>query len=175
MAATDINEIVERSIALIRHHLQIHGATLDVRLLEGDRRVIADEGQLQQALVALLVNAVEAMSASSDPRELKVRVTGDAGHVRVVVSDTGSGIDAETLPHIFEPFFTTKRQEAGVGLGLAVVYGIVRRHGGTIDVDSRPSVGTTFRLTLPRRPRPVGDDGGDRPVARHEPPEEAPN
>lgn len=175
MAQVDINDLVERSLALIRHHLEIHGVTMERRLLEGDSRMVADGAQLQQALVALLVNAVEAMSGpASDVRELKVRLDGDEHEVRIEVSDTGVGIDPEVLPHVFEPFFSTKHQEAGVGLGLAVVYGIVRRHGGTIDVDSRPTVGTTFRLALPRRPRLDGDDGGARRVSRHEPNEEVP-
>ena len=67
------------------------------------------------------------------------------------VADNGSGIAREDLPHVFEPFFTTKEQGKGVGLGLAVVYGIVTRHHGKVDVESRPGAGTTFTIRLPRR------------------------
>ena len=70
----------------------------------------------------------------------------------IEISDTGSGISQEILPLIFEPFFSTKTKESGSGLGLAVVYGIVHRHGGAISVDSEVGVGTTFQITLPRVP-----------------------
>ena len=73
--------------------------------------------------------------------------------VRLDVGDTGVGIPPEVLPQIFEPFFSTKDEESGVGLGLAVVYGIVQRHGGRIDVESEPGRGTIFRLHLPATPR----------------------
>ena len=74
------------------------------------------------------------------------------------ISDTGAGIPPEILPHLFEPFFSTKEGMNGVGLGLAVVYGIVQAHGGRIDVDTKPGVGTTFRVLLPRRQTGGGDE-----------------
>jgi two-component system NtrC family sensor kinase len=176
MAPIDINEVVDHSLTLVRHHLEIHNVSLVREPLPGDSGMVADGDQVQQALVALFVNAVEAMAVgpASDPRELTVRLEGDPDEVRIAVSDTGVGIDPQALPHVFEPFFSTKHQEAGVGLGLAVVYGIVRRHGGTIGVDSKPTVGTTFRLSLPRRPRLGGDDGGGWHGTRQEPQEDAP-
>jgi signal transduction histidine kinase len=103
---------------------------------------------LQQALVALLVNAAEAMP---DAGSVEVRSSTDEEQVRIEVADTGVGISAETLPTIFEPFFSTKGEEKGAGLGLAVVYGIVRSHGGTIEVDSTLGAGSVFRISLPRR------------------------
>jgi signal transduction histidine kinase len=107
----------------------------------------ADANQIQQALVALLVNAVEAMP---DGGELHVRASGTLDQIVLEIGDTGVGIAPEVLPHIFEPFVSTKADK-GVGLGLAVVYGIVQRHEGTIDVSSAPGCGTTFRIALPRR------------------------
>ncbi|UCF68317.1 MAG: HAMP domain-containing protein [Acidobacteriota bacterium] len=159
MAPVDVNDIVERSLMLIQHHLEISGITLHSRLLERNSQIVADAGQLQQALVALLVNAVEAMvGPETDPRELTVRLNGDADRVRIQVTDTGTGIDPDVLPHVFEPFFSTKHKESGVGLGLSVVYGIVQRHGGTIEIDSKPGLGTTFRVALPRRPPRPSDE-----------------
>jgi two-component system NtrC family sensor kinase len=154
MASIDLNEIVERSLMLIRHHLEMHDIVLDKSLLEDDAVLIADAGQVQQALIALFMNAVEAMP---DDGMLSVRLHGDADAVTIEITDTGSGIAPEALPLIFEPFFSTKTGESGVGLGLAVVYGIVHRHGGSIIVESRVNEATTFRLRFPRVP-PDPDD-----------------
>ncbi len=156
MAPVDVNEVVDRSLKLIRHHLEISNVRLNKQPLDGDPMIRADVGELEQALVALFVNAVEAMSCPGfEGGELSVSSSGDEGHVRIDVADTGVGIHPEVLPHIFEPFFSTKNKESGVGLGLAVVYGIVERHGGTIQVESEPGRGTTFHLTLPRHPTPA--------------------
>ena len=108
---------------------------------------MCDENQIQQALVALFVNAVEAMPQGGD---LKLTVDKDAsGGIRMEIADTGVGIAAEDLPHLFEPFFTTKKEGKGVGLGLSVVYGILERHEGTVSVQSEPGRGTSFTLTFP--------------------------
>jgi two-component system NtrC family sensor kinase len=155
LAPVDLNEVVERSLMLVRHHLEISGIRLRTELLSGNSEIVTDGGQLQQALVALLVNGVEAMSGlERDEGELTVRLRGDAGDVQIEVADTGVGIPPDVLPQIFEPFFSTKDSENGVGLGLAVVYGIVQRLGGQIDVESKVGEGTVFHLRLPRRPAP---------------------
>ena len=152
MARVDLNQVVEHSLMLVRHHLQIRGVQLRTEFLNGDSDIVADGDQLQQALLALFVNAVEAMDpAAESARELSVRLRSNVQEVRIEVADTGVGIPPEALAHIFEPFFSTKQKESGVGLGLAVVYGIVHRHGGSIDVESKPGRGTTFRVVLPRR------------------------
>ena len=112
---------------------------------------MADDGQLQQALIALLVNAVEAMKGlPGGEGQLSVRLRGTADEVEIDVADTGVGIPPEVLPQIFEPFFSTKEAENGVGLGLSVVYGIVQRHGGRIEVESQVGRGTVFHVRLPR-------------------------
>jgi len=163
MDTVDLNQVVERSLMLVRHHMEITGVTLDARRLEGDATVFAIGNELQQALVALLVNAVEAMP---DGGRLRVALEGDAEQVRVDVGDTGTGISQDALPHIFEPFFSTKTKESGVGLGLAVVYGIVHRHKGRITVESTVGKGTTFQIVLPRDPRAGrGADGSGLAVA----------
>lgn len=152
MAPIDINDVVSRSLMLVDHHIQVNGIQLESVLIEGDPHIVGDAGQLQQAIVALLINAIEAMRAPNVEGKLSVRLSGDEPTVDIEIGDTGMGIQPDVLPHVFEPFYSTKDQESGVGLGLAVVYGIVRRHGGTIDVDSAPGQGTTFRIRLPRKP-----------------------
>ena len=113
--------------------------------------VEADPGQLEQVLVNLAVNARDAMPAGGT---LTIAIT--AGEQAVLtVTDTGHGMDAETSARAFEPFYTTKGVGKGTGLGLATVYGIVTQSGGEIDVDSCPSVGTTFTVTLPRTAQPA--------------------
>jgi two-component system NtrC family sensor kinase len=150
MAPIDLNEVVERSLMLVRHHLEISGVQLHSELLSGDSRIVADAGQLQQALVALLVNGVEAMKGIEGVEgKLTMRLHGGDDEVQIDVGDTGVGIPPEVLPQIFEPFFSTKETH-GVGLGLAVVYGIVQRHGGRIEVESKVGQGTVFHLRLPR-------------------------
>jgi two-component system NtrC family sensor kinase len=161
MASVDVNEIVRQSLMLVEHHLHMSGLKLKAEFLEKDSRMTADGGQLQQALVALLVNAVEAMSGLPEEQgELVVGLHGTADSIRIDIGDNGIGIPSDVLPQIFEPFFSTKEAENGVGLGLSVVYGIVQRHGGRIDVDSKVGCGTTFHLTLPRQPA-----GQPEPVA----------
>ena len=144
-----VNPILERAAMLVRHHLEIKGIKLESHAISGNDEVICDADQMQQALLALLVNAVEAMPQGGT---MTLRADGDADAVRIEVGDTGVGIPAEVLPHIFEPFFSTKEGGTGVGLGLSVVYGIVQRHGGSVTVDSAVGRGSTFTLRFPRRP-----------------------
>lgn len=163
-APVDLNEVVERSLMLVRHHFEISGVKVDCQPLSGDSRVMADAGQLQQALVALLVNADEAMKdLDGGEKELTVRMRGSPDEVEIDVADTGAGIPAEILPQIFEPFFSTKEAENRVGLGLAVVYGIVKRHGGQIEVESTVGQGTVFHLQLPRQPKGESPGGAGNP------------
>ena len=133
--------------------------------------VLADPTQIQQILMNLVVNARDAMSAGGrltiETRQMRVdaeQAARNAGarpgdFVRLTVSDTGAGIDAETLGHIFEPFFTTKPLAVGTGLGLSTVYGIVRQSNGWIEVESAPGAGAAFRIFLP------SIAGGEEPEA----------
>jgi two-component system NtrC family sensor kinase len=109
--------------------------------------VLGDEGQLQQAIVALSTNAIDAMPEGGT---LTLRAHRSGPNVIVEIKDTGIGIPQENLTKIFDPFFTTKDVGRGTGLGLAVCYGIVSEHGGRLDVRSAVGVGTTFTISLPK-------------------------
>ena len=149
LAEHSTKTIIERALMLVQHHLKMTEIRLVTDLGDEDDTLTCDENQIEQALVALFVNAVEAMP---DGGTLTVSCKSMAEEVCIEIADTGYGIPDEVQPQIFEPFFSTKEALDGVGLGLAVVYGIVQRHEGTIEVDSSGDGGTMFRLRLPRRP-----------------------
>ena len=120
----------------------------------------ADEGQIEQVILNILVNARQAMprggelflktrNVSYEEMELRIFETKPGSYVLLEITDTGIGMDKQTMSHIFEPFFTTKKMGRGTGLGLASAYGIITGHGGYIDVDSELDRGTTFRIYLP--------------------------
>jgi PAS domain S-box-containing protein len=146
-AAVDLNG----TIAALGDMLQrLIGADvrLETALAPDVGHIRMDRGQLEQVVMNLAINARDAMP---DGGVLTLATSADAGArtATVTVTDTGRGMDRETLAHVFEPFFTTKGPGQGTGLGLATVYGIVTQHGGSITVDSAPGRGTTFRLVFP--------------------------
>jgi two-component system NtrC family sensor kinase len=143
-----LNKIIHNSIQLVKHKVQIKELELIQELAEGNDIIYCDASGIQHILVALFINAIDATSKGG---KLKVKtiLSGNNNEVQIIVSDTGSGIPEEILPHIFEPFVTTKES---TGLGLAVAYGIIQQHKGEIEVESKPNEGTTFTISLPRRP-----------------------
>ncbi len=152
----DLNELVGASVRLVQHQVDLQGLQCKLSLSDGLPPIVCDPQQIRQALVAVLINACEAM-----PHEgtITVRTERDSNAGAVIsVGDTGVGMDEETRWHVFEPFYTTK--EGGAGLGLAVVYGIIRNHGGRVDVESAPGRGTWIRFHLPARP-PGSEAGKD--------------
>jgi two-component system NtrC family sensor kinase len=142
----DVRAVVEEALSLIAHPLALKGVTVETHL-DGMPAVEGDFGQLRQAFVNVALNAADAMPGGG---RLDVALRAVDGAVEVAFQDTGIGIPAADLPHIFEPFFSTKAK--GTGLGLAVVYGIVQRHAGTIQVESQVGSGTRIRVRLPRAP-----------------------
>jgi PAS domain S-box-containing protein len=151
MKANSIRKIIDRTLPLVSHDLELRGIRLVKNLEEDIPNVQCDFKQIQQALLNVLGNAAEAMTEGGT-LTLQVCQAAKTGYVEVVVTDTGCGIPPENLKDIFEPFFTTKEERKGVGLGLAVVYGIVARHRGTIEVESPPvggETGSRFRILLP--------------------------
>jgi two-component system NtrC family sensor kinase len=149
---TDLNEVVDKTVTLVAHKLELQGVDLQVELEEGLPPLRCDASQIQQVAMNLLMNAAE-----SQPRGgavvVRTRFARDGKMAVLEVQDEGAGIPEDVLPRVFDPFFTTKEEGKGMGLGLAVVYGIVEAHGGHIDVASEPGEGTrvTVRLPLPRR------------------------
>jgi PAS domain S-box-containing protein len=156
----NLDSLIEELSKMLR---RLIGEDIELVFLPGQgvARVKADPGQLEQVVMNLAVNARDAMPSGGrlSIETANVNVDGEFCHrhppmqpgsyVRLSVSDTGAGMNAETLARIFEPFFTTKEQGKGTGLGLSIVYGIVKQSGGYIWVDSAPHHGTTFQIYLP--------------------------
>ena len=143
----DLNQVVEETLLLAEKQIARAGITIRRSLAPGLPPIRGDAGTLQQVVLNLVTNAGEAIDGPGEIRIETRTVPEPAGAVQLTVSDTGAGIAPEALPRIFDPFYTTKAE--GTGLGLSVSHGIVRDHGGTIDVQSRPGFGTTFVLTFP--------------------------
>ena len=146
----DVAELLDRCISLSRHKVELHQIQLICRIAPDIPRVEGDFNQLQQCIINLIFNAIDAMAEGGT---LTISGTHDRAEkqVKIAVGDTGQGISEKDLPYIFEPFFTTKKEGYGVGLGLSTLYGIVQRLNGSVDVDSRPGQGATFTLSLPAR------------------------
>jgi signal transduction histidine kinase len=149
-----LNDVVEKTVTLLRPEIDNRGLTLKEKLARQLPLAPLDAAQLQQVLVNLVKNAMQAMTKGG---VLTLRTGEGADGVWVSVADTGGGIPQEQINRIFDPFYTTKKQ--GTGLGLMIVQRIVRAHGGRIELESHVSRGTTFRVWLPldtRKPRLLG-------------------
>jgi len=144
-----IIDIIDRTLNLIAHDLDIKGIQLKRNIAPDLPRVQCDFQQIQQALLNLIYNASDAMLDGGTLTVTGQIKAGSERFLEIMVSDTGCGITEEDKEKIFDPFFTTKAEGKGVGLGLSVVYGIIIRHNGTIDVESIPGKGSTFKVSLP--------------------------
>src|SRR4030095_448718 len=141
----NLADVIRSAVRLLSHQKRSPDVFFKVEIAHDLLPVSGDPGQLQQAIIALAANALDAMGESG---VLTILGRNEDDKVVVEISDTGVGIPPENLAKIFEPFFTTKEIGRGTGLGLAVCYGILTEHGGALDVQSTVGAGTTFTITL---------------------------
>ncbi len=142
----ELNDIILKSLRLVQHNLDLHEITMDIHLPSPPLIATCDQNQIQQAVLAIILNAIEAMPEGG---KLRVVLGGVGESALIKIADTGIGITEEDQKRIFEPFFTTKEEGHGTGLGLSIAYGIVRAHNGTIDVESAPGRGASFTIRIP--------------------------
>jgi two-component system NtrC family sensor kinase len=159
--STDLRTVIDRCLLLVRHQLELGGIELQLKLAQDLPRVPCDPAQIEQVLLALILNAIDAMPRGGN-LWLETRRSHDETAIEIKVRDDGAGISADVLAQMFEPFMTTKENGRGVGLGLAISRGIVERHNGRIEVESELGRGTTFTVILPIQtndslPAAVGD------------------
>jgi PAS domain S-box-containing protein len=144
--SVDLNKVIRETLALMEHQLTKTQVAATLTLDDKLPRIKGSPGKLQQVFLNLFLNARDAMERGG---RLAVKTRAHDGHVLVTVNDSGAGITSENLEKIFDPFFTTKGAKKGTGLGLSVSYGIVREHGGNIEVQSTIGAGTQFELSFP--------------------------
>lgn len=146
--STDLNAVIDRCLLLVRHQLELGGVELQLNLAKDLPLVHCDAAHIEQVLLALIMNARDAMPRGGN-LWIETRLSSGEMEIDIQVRDDGAGIAPDILPHIFEPFLTTKESGHGVGLGLAISRGIVERHNGRIAVQSELGRGTTFTVSLP--------------------------
>ncbi|MFZ5518928.1 MAG: sensor histidine kinase [Candidatus Zhuqueibacterota bacterium] len=146
---SNLTSILNRSIELVQHSIAMREIQLTTDFDTDEAPIHCDAAALEQMTVALLINAIEAIPEGSGKINIALERTNQGTTYSIKISDNGVGIDEAAIPHIFEPFYSTKTNEKSVGLGLAVVYGIVERHQGAIQVKSQKDVGTIFTIELP--------------------------
>lgn len=154
----DIAAVIDEVFLLMGNRMELQNIKLGTSIAPALPPVFGDRNQIKQALLNLVLNAVEAMAEGGSLR-VAVSVDMDGHDVIIRVSDTGSGVPKKMQKSIFEPFVTTKKDGKGVGLGLSVVYGVIAQHGGVIDVDSAEGKGTTFTVKLPVSSEPESAGG----------------
>lgn len=151
---TDLHTILSSTLSLVSHKLRLSNIEVETKLQENLPPVLCDRSQIQQVVLNLVLNAAEAMHAHHSGRLLVESGLAGGRGVWLRITDDGEGISPENLVKIFDPFFTTKPEGKGVGLGLAVSYGIIQAHGGEIDVKSTVGKGTSFTIILPLHAQP---------------------
>jgi signal transduction histidine kinase len=158
LVETDLNDIINRVLELAAHSARLNKVEVVKELDPSLPRLTADPNQLQQVCTNLVVNAIQAMPQGG---RLTLRTSLVDNQLKLEVQDTGYGISPENMRKLFTPFFSTKKEVKGVGLGLAVSYGIIQRHRGKIEVQSEEGKGTTFTVYLP-----VHQEEGDSQLDR---------
>jgi two-component system NtrC family sensor kinase len=166
--AVDLNDVVTRTSLLIVYELQLHGIELDSELSPDPVVVLGDRYELQQVLLNLVTNAVQAVGGLEPgrPRRITLITSRTDGEAALRVRDTGPGVPGHLAPYLFTPFFTTKAPGEGTGLGLSLSYGLVNAHGGTLSYEPPPEGGAEFRVTLPLYQAQI-DVPADEPLAAH--------
>ncbi len=149
LARINVNETVEKAIFLVNHQFELNAVDVVRKLDTGIPTILADQNKIQQALMALFINAAQAMYNGG---QLELTTRPVAKGLEIVVADNGPGMAADVARHAFEPFYSTKSEDGGVGLGLSVVYGIVKSHSGRIDLETKPGEGCRFTIFLPHQP-----------------------
>jgi two-component system NtrC family sensor kinase len=143
----NLHAILQETYDLMAHQMKMANIRFTTYFKARSDLTNCNENQIKQACIAILVNSLEAIS---DNGEIQIITSNpDENNIRVDIVDNGAGIATEDIPHIFEPFFSAKRKASGIGLGLAIVHGIVQNHKGKIEVDSEPGTGTTISIILP--------------------------
>jgi signal transduction histidine kinase len=149
----DIKNILEQSLSLLKFKLAENQIRIEKDLQPDLPRLNVDDAQIGQVFTNLSLNAMDAMKPGGTLRfAISHHLEESAKHqpyVQILVEDTGRGMPPEILDHVFEPFYTTKEKGLGTGLGLFICYGIIQKHGGTMDVASVPDEGTQFKICLP--------------------------
>ena len=147
MLHLQINELLTAALNLVKDQAIFHGIEVETCFAENLSEVNGDPSRLEEVFLNLFINAADAMKEKGG--RLRITTLSYVDRVKVLITDTGKGIDQTHLPHIFEPFFTTKGPGQGTGLGLSIAYGVIKRHKGFIDADSAPGKGTTIIVVLP--------------------------
>jgi len=154
----DLNEIVERTLALRSYELRVENILVECELAADLPETMADPYQLQQVVLNLLMNAEQALLQERGQGKVKIKTRMADGHrIALEISDDGPGIPREIASRIFDPFFTTKPPGVGTGLGLSIVYGIVKQHGGEVTFENQSGGGTRFAVELPVLEIPAGE------------------
>jgi len=148
----DIAQSLQQAYALVAHQLDTHLIETTIECEDDVPEMLGNVGELEQVFINLIINAQKAMPEGG---KLWISARRDGDLVEVRFADTGVGVPPERLNRIFEPFYTTRAEEGGTGLGLAVSYGIVEIHQGTLTVESEPGKGATFIIRLPLKPQPA--------------------
>lgn len=144
-----VNEVLSQAVELVRGRNLAHEIDFQVFLAPGELRAQGDPSRLEQVLVNLILNAVDAIHEKAIPGWIRLETRASAGPVEISISDSGVGIGPGDLNKIFDPFYTTKAEDKGTGLGLAVSLQLIRSMGGNIRVESRPGEGSVFTISLP--------------------------
>jgi len=142
----DLNMLANQTTSFLENETRHRDIRVECRLDQDLPLITTDSNQLQQVILNLLENAIDAVGENG---AITLTTRRDGGRVAMDIADTGAGIAKELLPKVFDPFFTTKEAGEGTGLGLSIVYSTLNKLGGTIDVRSEPDRGTTFTISLP--------------------------